>query len=122
MKLKKGLYEQVITEGINKILEQKGNEFIVDKEKIAEKEANIVLAQYIREIVQQGLGCLEGLDAQIKASNRIIEYIAEACRDNSKDLIVHKAGERLLALLDRRKINTAALAQGGAAYGQFPVV
>ncbi len=98
--MKKGLYEQVISDGINSILEQKAEDFAIDRERIAEKEANIILAQYIREIVQSGLGCLDDLDAQIKAANRIIEYIAEACREDLKDHSVHKSGERLLALAD----------------------
>ncbi|MDD6034542.1 MAG: DEAD/DEAH box helicase family protein, partial [Oscillospiraceae bacterium] len=98
-----GLYEQVInirlTDELAEIPQARKAVAPIDQ-----AEASSVLAQYLADVVQQGLDNLKdnggGLSAQVELTNRIVSLIRdETGEENFAALSVDRRAEQLLALL-----------------------
>ena len=104
MKLKEGIYEQVIS---NKILEEKKireNEINIQKEEIEKEEAKIVLSKYLQEVTKKSLNLMKNkdLDKQIDICNQIINYLSEQVEDEEiKENNIHKNWEILLSIEEK---------------------
>ena len=55
MKLKEGIYEQVISNKIHEEIKNRENEINIHKEEIEKEEAKIVLSKYLQEVTKKKL-------------------------------------------------------------------
>ena len=53
MKLKEGIYEQVISNKIHEEIKNRENEINIQKEEIEKEEAKIVLSKYLQEVTKK---------------------------------------------------------------------
>ncbi len=109
MKLKPGLYEQVINNSISSELSE-----IPDARKdiksIDKAEASKVLSSYLQEIVQKGLDDIgeskddaQALSAKVELANQIVSLIQQKTNEESySEFSVDDKGQQLLALLEER--------------------
>ncbi len=99
--LKPGLYEQVVTDGIESELEEVPEE-CKDVGKIDAAEASKVLSAYVSEVVRQRMDQIfdadsrKSLEKQIEIANRIIREVGGP--DGSSEQAVHGEGAQLLTL------------------------
>ena len=82
MKLKEGIYEQVISNKIHEEIKNRENEINIQKEEIEKEEAKIVLSKYLQEVTKK-LSLLKNkdLNKQIELCNQIINYLSTQVED-----------------------------------------
>jgi len=83
MKLKHGIYEQVISNKIHEEIENRENEINIHKEEIEKEESKIILSKYLQEVTQKSLNLMKNKDInkQIELCNQIINYLSEQVED-----------------------------------------
>ena len=104
MKIKKGIYEQVISNEIYNELKSRENEINILKENIDKEDAKVVLSKYLQEITKKSLNLIKNKDIneQIKLCNGIINYLSDQVEDNEiKGSNIHKNGELLLSVEEK---------------------
>ena len=104
MKLKQGIYEQVISNKIHEEIKNRENEINIQKEEIEKEEAKIILSKYLQEVTKQSLNLIKNkdLDKQIQLCNQIINYLSEQVEDEEiKENNIHKNGEVLLSIEEK---------------------
>jgi superfamily II DNA or RNA helicase len=104
--LKEGLYEQIISEGLETKLAG-ATDKLIQTVPIDAAEASKVLAKYITEIVEKGLDRVRdsggSLHSQVELANKIVASITAEIKDEDlAELLVAKRAEQLLALLDKK--------------------
>ena len=109
--LQNGLYEKIISKGLEEELSQ--SDQFIDAAPIDSAEAAKVLAKYIAELTERGLHQIQDhggdIQDQIALVNRLIQML---CPDAGREEIresVSKRAEQLLALADRK--GTAAVSE-----------
>ena len=110
MKLKQGIYEQVISNKIHEEIENRENEINIHKEEIEKEEAKVVLSKYLQEVTRKSLSLMKNkdLNKQIELCNQIIDYLSEKVEDEEiKENNIHKNGEILLSI--EEKINKSKI-------------
>ena len=106
MKLKQGIYEQVISDKIHEELKNREDELNIEKEEIEKEESKTILAKYIEEVTRKSLSLIKNKDInkQIDICNNIIEYLSNQVEDEEiKENSIHEDGEILLNI--EEKIN-----------------
>lgn len=103
--LNPGLYEQVITNAIDR--ELSSTDKLSQTAPIDAAEASKVLAKYVAEVVERGLENLKDnggdLNSQVALANRIVSTIMSETQDADFDaLSVAERAEQLLALFERQ--------------------
>ncbi|MDB8804802.1 DEAD/DEAH box helicase [Romboutsia sp. 1001216sp1] len=104
MKLKKGIYEQVISDKIHKELKNRENEINIHKEEIEKEEAKVILSKYLEEVTKKSLSLIKNkdIDKQIDICNQIINYLSNQVEDEEiKENNIHKNGEILLSVEEK---------------------
>lgn len=71
MKLKEGIYEQVISNKIHEEIKNRENEINIQKEEIEKEEAKIVLSKYLQEVTKKSLSLLKNKD--LNQTNRTLQ-------------------------------------------------
>ena len=93
MKLKQGIYEQVISNKIHEEIKNRENEINIQKEEIEKEEAKIILSKYLQEVTKKSLNLIKNkdLDKQIQLCNQIINYLSEQVEDEEiKENNIHE--------------------------------
>ena len=104
MKLKEGIYEQVISNKIHEEIKNRENEINIHKEEIEKEEAKIVLSKYLQEVTKKSLSLMKNkdLNKQIELCNQIINYLSTQVEDEEiKENNIHKNGEILLSIEEK---------------------
>ncbi len=104
MKLKEGIYEQVISNKIHEEIKNRENEINIQKEEIEKEEAKIVLSKYLQEVTKKSLNLMKNkdLNKQIELCNKIINYLSTQVEDEEiKENNIHKNGEILLSIEEK---------------------
>ena len=100
--LQNGLYEQIISRGLEK--EISDSDQLVQTAAIDTEEAAKVLSKYIAEVMERQLLQLKdnggNLNDQIGLANRVIEAISHSDAGEDKSVSVAERAEQLLAVLD----------------------
>ena len=109
MTLKTGLYEQLINMLLDSAVKKLSDGYYeIQKEKIDEAEAHVVLSKYLQIVIQQSLRSLpveRRLEKQIETCNQIISFIKNFTNDESlTDTVIPADTEILLAILDSTSI------------------
>ncbi len=109
MTLKTGLYEQLINMLLDSAVKKLSDgHYEIQKEKIDEAEAHVVLSKYLQIVIQQSLRSLpveRRLEKQIETCNQIISFIKNFTNDESlTDTAIPADTEILLAILDSTSI------------------
>lgn len=109
--MKQGLYEQIINTEIQEQLKALENEkFIIEKSKIDNEEAKVILSQYISKVIRKSLNYIrdkekedsDKLLKQIEACNDIINILSEVSNeDDIKKYEIDKNGQMLNALYSK---------------------
>lgn len=110
MKIKKGIYEQVISNKIHEELKIREDEINIFKEEIEKEEAKVILSKYLQEVTKKSLNLIKNKDInkQIEVCNQIINYLSEQVEDKEiKENNIHKDGEILLSV--EEKINKSKI-------------
>lgn len=110
MKIKKGIYEQVISNKIHEELKIREDEINIFKEEIEKEEAKVILSKYLQEVTKKSLNIIKNKDInkQIEVCNQIINYLSEQVEDKEiKENNIHKDGEILLSV--EEKINKSKI-------------
>lgn len=110
MKIKKGIYEQVISNKIHEELKIREDEINIFKEEIEKEEAKVILSKYLQEVTKKSLNLIKNKDInkQIEICNQIINYLSEQVEDKEiKENNIHKDGEILLSV--EEKINKSKI-------------
>lgn len=110
MKIKKGIYEQVISNKIHEELKIMEDEINIFKEEIEKEEAEVILSKYLQEVTKKSLNLIKNKDInkQIEVCNQIINYLSEQVEDKEiKENNIHKDGEILLSV--EEKINKSKI-------------
>ncbi|QEZ67958.1 DUF3427 domain-containing protein [Paraclostridium bifermentans] len=110
MKIKKGIYEQVISNKIHEELKIMEDEINIFKEEIEKEEAKVILSKYLQEVTKKSLNLIKNKDInkQIEVCNQIINYLSEQVEDKEiKENNIHKDGEILLSV--EEKINKSKI-------------
>ncbi|MDU3803968.1 DEAD/DEAH box helicase [Paraclostridium bifermentans] len=110
MKIKKGIYEQVISNKIHEELKIREDEINIFKEEIEKEEAKVILSKYLQEVTKKSLNLIKNKDInkQIEVCNQIINYLSEQVEDKEiKVNNIHKDGEILLSV--EEKINKSKI-------------
>lgn len=110
MKIKKGIYEQVISNKIHEELKAREDEVNILKEEIEKEEAKVILSKYLQEVTKKSLNLIKNKDInkQIEVCNQIINYLSEQVEDKEiKGNNIHKDGEILLSV--EEKINKSKI-------------
>ncbi len=110
MKIKKGIYEQVISNKIHEELKIREDEINILKEEIEKEEAKVILSKYLQEVTKKSLNLIKNKDInkQIEVCNQIINYLSEQVEDKEiKENNIHKDGEILLSV--EEKINKSKI-------------
>lgn len=110
MKIKKGIYEQVISNKIHEELKIREDEINIFKEEIEKEEAKVILSKYLQEVTKKSLNLIKNKDInkQIEVCNQIINYLSEKVEDKEiKENNIHKDGEILLSV--EEKINKSKI-------------
>ncbi len=83
MKLRKGIYEQVISKKIHEELTNRQDEINIHKEEIEKDEAKVILAKYLEEVMKKSLSLIKNKDIekQIDLCNQIINYLSTQVED-----------------------------------------
>lgn len=106
MKLKKGIYEQLISDKINKELEQRKDEIDIESEPIEKEEAKEVLSKYLSQVVKRSLNLIKSkeINEQIDICNNIINYLSDKTEDEEikVDNNIHEKGEILLSIEEKK--------------------
>lgn len=105
-KLKKGLYEQVISKQLGQELDQ-ADELLKSVAPIDSAEASRILAKYMVEIIEKGMDNVKDkggdIQRQIDLANRIVQIIISETQEDDFDMLsVDERGEQLLALLNKQ--------------------
>lgn len=104
MKLKQGIYEQVISNKIHQEIKKRENEINIQKEAIEKEEAKTILSKYLQEVTKKSLNLMKNkdLDEQIQLCNQIINYLSQQAQDEEiKENNIHKSGEILLSIEEK---------------------
>ncbi|MDD5434248.1 MAG: DEAD/DEAH box helicase family protein, partial [Nitrospira sp.] len=109
MILKTGLYEQLINILVDAGLSRlSSGQYEIQREKIDDAEAHVVLSKYLQKIIQQSLQSFSlknRIERQVDLCNHIINLIKEITGDQTiADAIVPIDTEILLAILDRANL------------------
>lgn len=104
--LHEGLYEQVISKGLNQELNSSKGK-LCQTAAIDSVEASKILAKYIAEIIEKGLDRLHDNDgtlaAQIRLINEIVSIIAKETKQNDfETLVVAKQAQQLISFFDKK--------------------
>lgn len=85
MKIKKGIYEQVISNKIHEELKIREDEINIFKEEIEKEEAKVILSKYLQEVTKKSLNLIKNKDInkQIEVCNQIINYLREAISNSA---------------------------------------
>ncbi len=106
MKLKKGIYEQLISDKINKELEQRKDEIDIESEPIEKEEAKEVLSKYLSQVVKRSLNLIKSkeINEQIDICNNIINYLSDKTEDEEIKVYnnIHEKGEILLSIEEKK--------------------
>ena len=106
MKLKKGIYEQVISDKINKELKQRKDEIDIESEPIEKEEAKEVLSKYLSQVVKRSLNLIKSkeINEQIDICNNIINYLSDKTEDEEikVDNNIHEKGKILLSIDEKK--------------------
>lgn len=106
MKLKKGIYEQLISDKINKELQQRKDEIEIDSEPIEKEEAKDILSKYLSQVVKKSLTLIKTKDIneQIDICNNIINYLSDEAEDEEIkiDNNIYEKGEILLSIEEKK--------------------
>ena len=108
MNLKKGIYEQIISDKVNEELEKRKDEIDIKTEEIEREEAKEVLSKHLGDVAKKSLEFIKNLDIekQIDICNNIISYLSKEVGDEDiKINNIHKKGEILLSI-DEKKNNS----------------
>ncbi|NME08966.1 DUF3427 domain-containing protein [Paraclostridium bifermentans] len=108
--MKKGIYEQVISNKIHEELKIMEDEINIFKEEIEKEEAKVILSKYLQEVTKKSLNLIKNKDInkQIEVCNQIINYLSEQVEDKEiKENNIHKDGEILLSV--EEKINKSKI-------------
>ena len=62
MKLKQGIYEQVISNKIHEEITNRENEINIQKEEIEKEEAKTILSKYLQEVTKKSLNLIKNKD------------------------------------------------------------
>ncbi len=104
MTITPGLYEQIITEGLQKELTALGPELRAKLARIEPAESHFILSQYVGQFLNELLAGISGsdkLEKQIAACNRLIKSAASCINDSIVELsTVNNNGKRLLQIYD----------------------
>lgn len=109
VKLKKGLYEQVLSKLLNDKLKQLDNKLGHQKEDIDNEEASIELSQYLQKVIKSALDQTPGstnhkLDKQISLCNQIIDQVTSILEDDEFEAYkISKDAQKLLAIYEKIK-------------------
>ncbi len=96
MKIKKGIYEQVISNKIHEELKAREDEINILKEEIEKEEAKVILSKYLQELTKKSSNLIKNKDInkQIEVCNQIINYLSEQVEDKEiKGNNIHKDGK-----------------------------
>ena len=69
MKLKEGIYEQVISNKIHEEIKNRENEINIHKEEIEKEEAKIVLSKYLQEVTKKSLNLIDRKSTRLNSSH-----------------------------------------------------
>ncbi|UOW69052.1 ATP-binding protein [Paraclostridium bifermentans] len=85
MKIKKGIYEQVISNKIHEELKIREDAINIFKEEIEKEEAKVILSKYLQEVTKKSLNLIKNKDInkQIEVCNQIINYLREAISNSA---------------------------------------
>jgi superfamily II DNA or RNA helicase len=85
MKLRKGIYEQVINKALNDEIQKNINDLDVYKEKIDLTDSSSILSSYLKYVLNNGLDYYKSskvdLDKQIEIVNRLISEFSKIIKD-----------------------------------------
>jgi len=99
--LHEGLYEKVISLGLEKELAQ--SDRLAQTASIDAAEAAKILSKYVAEVVEQQLQDHGGdIKDQIRLTNRLLRSISGQETDENNPAFIAEKAEQLLALLDRK--------------------
>ena len=100
--LKKGLYEQVINEGLAKDL-QSDQAVFSETKPIDPEEASDILSKYVSDLIKSSLSKLkdDGISKQVELVNKIVKTVAEDQDDNLVHSNDEKSPEELLSVLPK---------------------
>ena len=104
MKLKQGIYEQVISNKIHEEITNRENQINIQKEEIEKEEAKTILSKYLQEVTKKSLNLIKNkdIDKQIELCNQIINYLSQQVEDEEiKENNIHKNGEILLSIEEK---------------------
>ncbi|MHA1747256.1 MAG: DUF3427 domain-containing protein [Promethearchaeota archaeon] len=104
MKLKRGLYEQIINQFFQFNLNKESKSIKIEKEKIEKNDSIKNLSTYISDVTYKALEQLKNkntINQQIELVNKMIKSIVESTDDeNFKDYLISEEAEMLLTVLD----------------------
>ncbi len=111
-----GLYERVISKGLDAELEH--SDKLSKTAPIDSAEASKILSKYVAEIVEKGLDNIADnggdISSQVALANSIISTIINETKETDfNEMSVSQKAEQLLALFDRRN-NVLALNENAA--------
>ncbi len=108
--MKQGLYEAIVNRGLLKELETLETTCFIDKVRIDDVEARVVLTQYVSLVIKQALGYVrdktkndhEKLLRQIEVCNKLIDILVDETDEvDLEEFQVDESGEMLMALYQR---------------------
>ena len=104
--MKTGLYEQPINKKLNKELEERTDNFAIEKEVIDDAEAAGILSKYVKNVVEQSLQSISdnGVEQQLALVNKVISAIQAGTNNNITELELAD-NQQLLSVIN--KTNTA---------------
>lgn len=104
MELKFGLYEEIISDILNKEFQKADlTKLFIEKEKIDEEESPFLLSKYLNNIFQKALNNYKNnIPKQIEFTNKLIHFLKVETGDSEiEDYKVQVDAEMLLAILDK---------------------
>jgi len=111
MKIKAGIYEQVINSALKEALSTLDeNQFEIVKRRMDESESKVILARYMQEVLERGLQLVreksdqkDGLHKQVEACNDIIRTLGRSVpEEDIDDWIIDEEAEQILAIFEKQ--------------------
>ena len=104
--MNQGIYEELVTQLVsNKINELNKDSYYINKSKIDQEEASIIISRHVAKTIKAALDVLKGenvIELQIEIANKIILFLKSELKANDfeKDLI-ESGGEVLKAVFTK---------------------
>lgn len=101
--LSEGIYEEIINNQLNKLLNSK-TDYILEKDNIDHEESSLILSNYIGNLVREGLQYIhksddkENINKKIEIINKIINILAEDTDNEYISSIIPVPAQQLLSL------------------------